>query len=302
MHAIRTPDDRFESLPGYPFGPHYVEVRDPDGGTLRMHYLDEGPAGGKVVVLLHGEPSWSYLYRHMIPVLVAAGYRCIAPDLIGFGRSDKPTATEDYTFANHVEWLRELLFDHLDLSNAALFGQDWGGLLGLRLLGEHSDRFARAVIGNSALPTGDEKMTPELAAWQKFARETPTFPVGGVVSSGCVTALSPEVVAAYEAPFPEESYKVGARTFPTLIPTSPDNPASEANRAAWASLAAFDRPFLCTFSDGDPLTAGSDRRMLREIPGTVGQPHVTIEGAGHFLQEDRGIELANVIVSFMEAS
>lgn len=304
MDALRTPDDRFDDLPGYPFAPRYAEVAA-DGGTadgsrLRMHYLDEGPADAAVTfVLLHGEPSWSYLYRTMIPILVAAGHRCVAPDLIGFGRSDKPTEGANYTFASHVEWMRELLFDRLALDGVTLFGQDWGGMIGLRLVGEHPERFARVCIGNSGLPTGDEHTADALAKWQEFARTTPTFPIGDVIRFGCTGELTPEVVAAYEAPFPDESHKAGARVFPSLIPTSPDDEASAANRAAWESLARFERPFLCAFSDRDPITAGADARLLDTVPGTAGQPHTTIVGAGHFLQEDAGEEVAKLLVGWV---
>ena len=304
MDALRTPDDRFAGLPGYDFAPHYAHVGSASGEALRLHYLDESPAAGtpgagSTIVLMHGEPSWSFLYRKMIPVLTAAGHRCIAPDLIGFGRSDKPTELDDYTFARHVEWVRELLFDHLRLDGVVLFGQDWGGMIGLRLVGEHPDRFARVAIGNSALPTGDDRVPDALAMWQEFARTVPSLPVGNVIKMGCTSELPDDVVAAYEAPFPDDSYKAGARAFPSLIPTTPDNAASDANRAAGAELGRFDRPFLCCFSDSDPITAGADAKLLDVVPGTAGQPHTTIAGAGHFLQEDRGEDLAGVLVDWL---
>jgi haloalkane dehalogenase len=302
MDALRTPDDRFTDLPGYPFEPHYVDAPDGEGGSLRVHYVDEGPADGQVVLMLHGEPSWSYLYRKMIPVLTAAGLRVIAPDLVGFGRSDKPAKRTDYTYARHVEWMRAALFDQLDLQDVTLVGQDWGGLIGLRLVGEHPDRFARVVAANTFLPTGDRNPGDAFLAWQKYSQETPEFHVGGIVSGGCVTKLAPEVVAAYDAPFPDESYKEGARQFPLLVPTSVDDPAVEANRAAWKVLEQFDRPFLCAFSDSDPITGGADRVLEELIPGTKGQPHTTIEGAGHFLQEDKGEELAAVVADFVRST
>jgi haloalkane dehalogenase len=301
MDVVRTPDDRFENLPGWTFAPHYVEIDDADGGSLRVHYVDEGPADAAPVLLMHGEPSWSYLYRHMIPVLVAAGHRVVAPDLVGFGRSDKPTQQSDYTYARHVEWMRQVLFDHLDLTDITYFGQDWGGLVGLRLLAEHPDRYRRVVVGNTGLPTGTAPMSDAFLAWQTFARETPTFPVGGIINGGCTTDLSPEVIAAYDAPFPDDTYQAGARVFPSLVPTSPEDPAAAANQAAWDSLRRFERPFLCAFSDSDPVTKGGDRVFLREVPGTAGQPHTTIEGGGHFLQEDRGEALAQVIADFIVA-
>jgi haloalkane dehalogenase len=300
MDAVRTPDDRFEGLPGWTFPPHHAEVDDGEGGHLRVAYVDEGPPEAAPVLLMHGEPSWSYLYRHMIPPLVAAGHRVIAPDLVGFGRSDKPTRQEDHSYARHVEWMRQLLFDHLDLRQVTFFGQDWGGLIGLRLVGEHPERYARVVVANTGMSTGDRKMPDAFFAWQDFARTAETFPVGAIVNGGCTTELPPEVVAAYDAPFPDDTYLAGPRMLPTLVPTSPDDPAAEANRAAWQELERFERPFLCAFSDADPVTAGGERVFLHKVPGCEGQPHVTIEGAGHFLQEDAGPRLAAVIIHLIE--
>jgi haloalkane dehalogenase len=301
VRVLRTPDDRFAGLPGYAFEPHYVEVPDPDAGaTLLLHHLDEGPPdAGETVVCLHGEPSWSYLYRKVVPVLAAAGHRVVAPDLVGFGRSDKPAARADHTYARHVEWLRAALFDRLDLRHVTLVCQDWGGLLGLRLVAEHPGRFRRVVIANTGLPTGDEPSSEAFLRWQRFSQEAPDLPIGGIVAGGTVADLPPDVVAAYDAPFPDTGYKEGARQLPALVPTVPDDPASEANRRAWGVLATFEQPFLCAFSDGDPITRGADRRFLSTVPGAAGQPHVTIEGAGHFLQEDKGEELAAVVADFI---
>jgi haloalkane dehalogenase len=300
MEVLRTPDDRFDRLPDFPFEPHYVDV----DGSLRVHYLDEGPSDGgtETVVLMHGEPSWCFLYRTVIPVLVDAGLRCVVPDLVGFGRSDKPADRGDYTYARHVEWMRQALFDRLDLSGVTLVGQDWGGLIGLRLVGEHPERFARVVVANSGLPTGDRPLTEAFRNWQRFSQESPTFPIGGIVNGGCVTGLPPEVVAAYDAPFPDDAYTAGARIFPTLVPTSPDDPAAAANRAAWEALAAFERPLLTAFSDGDPITRGGDAIFQRTVPGAAGQAHTTIAGAGHFLQEDKGLELARVVADFVRST
>ncbi|MGH9019585.1 MAG: haloalkane dehalogenase, partial [Acidimicrobiales bacterium] len=282
---------------------HYGDVADPTGGdALRMAYVDEGPRDAAPVVLLHGEPSWSFLYRHVIPGVVAAGHRVVAPDLVGFGRSDKPAAREEYTYARHVEWVRELLFDRLDLSDVTLFGQDWGSLIGLRLVGEHAERFARVAIGNGGLPTGDATPTDAFLNWRAFSQETELFPVGRIVAGGCATRPSPSVEAAYDAPFPDESYKEGARQFPVLVPIAPDDPAHDANVAAWRELERFERPFLCCFSDADAITRGGERRFIERVPGARGQAHVTIESAGHFLQEDQGPRLAQVLNAFIDAN
>jgi haloalkane dehalogenase len=302
MEVLRTPDHCFEGLPGFGFAPHYADIPDQDGGVLRVHYLDEGPSDGPVVLLLHGEPSWSYLYRHMIPALAEAGLRAIAPDLVGFGRSDKPTPRGEYTFARHVEWMRALLFDELDLSEVTLVCQDWGGLIGLRLVGEHPDRFARVVAANTFLPTGDAAPGKAFLGWLKFSQEVETFPTGVIVDAGCVSDLTPDVVAAYDAPFPDQTYAEGARQFPVLVPISPEDPAAQANRAAWTILESFDKPFLTAFSDGDPITAGSDRHLQARIPGAAGRNHVTIAGGGHFLQEDKGPELAQVVIDFVRTT
>lgn len=299
MKALRTPDERFENLPGYPFEPHYLDVPDGEGGVLRMHYVDEGPRDGEVVLLLHGEPSWSYLYRKMIPPLAAAGYRVVAPDLVGFGRSDKPSEKSDYTFQRHVDWLTSFL-TQLDLRDVTYFGQDWGAVLGLRIVGEHPDWFARVIIGNGGLPTGDQGANEAFLNWQKFSQTSPMFDIGRIIQSATVATLPDEVVAAYDAPFPDDSYKAGARIFPTLVPTSPDDPAAPANRKAWESLRQFGKPFLTAFSDSDPVTRGGERALQKLIPGASGQPHVMIEGGGHFLQEDKGEQLVTIIIDFIE--
>jgi haloalkane dehalogenase len=301
MRSLRTPDERFAHLPGFGFPPQYADVPDPDGGTLRMSWVADGPADGPVVVLLHGEPSWSFLYRKVIPVLAAAGLRAVAPDLVGFGRSDKPGEIGDHSYGRHVEWLRALLFDVLDLRGVTLVGQDWGGLLGLRLVAEHPDRFAAVVAANTGLPTGDRDM-PEV--WWQFRRaveKAEVLDVARLVQSGCRTRLGPEVRAAYDAPFPDESYKVGPRAMPRLVPTRPDDPATPANRAAWHALTRSDLPFLCAFSDGDPITAAMEPVLRRSMPGAAAREHPTITGAGHFLQEDAGEELGAAIVAFLRA-
>ncbi|MGH7440338.1 MAG: haloalkane dehalogenase [Polyangiaceae bacterium] len=298
MKCLRTPDARFVSLPGYDFAPRYVEVPDGEGGTMRMHYVDEGPRDGAVVLLLHGEPSWSYLYRKMIPGLVGAGLRAVAPDLVGFGRSDKPAQRSDYTYARHVEWVRACT-EKIGLRDMTLFAQDWGSLIGLRLVAEHPEAFARVVISNGGLPTGDQQMPDAFLAWRKFSQETEVFDVGRIVARACATAPPAEVIAAYDAPFPDDTYKAGARQFPTLVPASPDDPATPANRAAWQALARWNKPFLTAFGDKDPITRGADKVMQQMIPGAKGQPHTTVRDGGHFIQEDRGEELAEIVARFV---
>ena len=297
METLRTPDERFDDLPDFPYEPRYVEVDDLDGGTLRVAYVDEGPADGAVVLLLHGEPSWSFLYRTMIPVLVEAGFRVVAPDLVGFGRSDKPADDADYTYARHVEWMRSVLFDHLDLTDATLFCQDWGGLIGLRLVAEHPARFARVCAANTGLPDGTRRLPDAWWKFRDFVVRTPDLPIGMLVAGAVANPMAPDVVAAYEAPFPDATYKAGARSFPDLIPQSADNPATPDNQRAWETLERFDKPFLCAFSDQDPITGGGDRVLRERIAGAAGQPHTTTSG-GHFLQEDSGPEIAALLVGW----
>jgi haloalkane dehalogenase len=250
------------------------------------------------VLMMHGEPSWSYLYRKLIPIITAAGHRAVAPDLAGFGRSDKPARREDYTYQFHVDLMTGLI-ESLDLREITLVGQDWGGLIGLRIAAEHPDRFARIVVANTGLPTGDQPMTEGFMRWREYSQTVENFHVGGIVKGGCVNDPPPEVIAAYNAPFPDDSYKAGARQFPLLVPTRPDDPASEANRRAWEVLRRWEKPLLTAFSDSDPVTRGGERVFQKLIPGAHGQPHVTITGAGHFLQEDKGEELAQVVVDFI---
>jgi haloalkane dehalogenase len=293
MEILRTPDDRFAALPGHAFAPHYAQL-----GELRVHYVDEGPRDGAVVLCLHGEPSWSYLYRKMIPPLAGAGLRVVAPDLVGFGRSDKPASPDDYTYQRHVDWMAGFL-DALGLRDLTLFCQDWGGLIGLRLVAEDPQRFARVVASNTFLPTGDRPPPEAFLRWRAFAQAVPEFPAGRIVAGGCARPVAPEVVAAYDAPFPDERYKAGARRFPALVPASPDDPASAPNRAAWERLRAYTRPFLTAFGDSDPITRGADARLQAAIPGAAGQPHTTVARAGHFIQEDAGEELAAIVTAFV---
>lgn len=301
MKILRTPDSCFEHLAGYPFAPNYLNVPSGDGEQLRIHYLDEGPSTEAPVLLLHGEPSWSYLYRKMIPLIVDAGHRVVAPDLIGFGRSDKPADTGDYTFERHLGWLDAWL-QQMDLTRITLVCQDWGGLLGLRLVAAHPDRFGRVVAANTGLPTGDQKMPDAFLEWRRFSAEVDDFNVGAIIQMGCAKAVDADVVAAYDAPFPDDTFKAGARVFPSLVPISPDDPAALANKTAWQGLMAFENPFLTAFSDKDPITRGGDKVFLDLIPGTRGQTHTTIEGGGHFLQEDCGEDFARVVVDFIDAT
>lgn len=295
MGVLRTPEERFADLPGYDFEPRYIEV---DG--LRLHYVDEGK--GELVMLMHGEPTWSYLYRKMIPALVDAGMRVVAPDLIGFGRSDKLDDRSEYTYARHVGWMHGFL-GVLDLRDITIFGQDWGGLIGLRLVAEASDRFSRVVVSNTGLPTGDERVSDAFLRWREFSQSTPEMPIGAIIAAGCASAkLGPREIAAYDAPFPDESYKEGARQFPVLVPASPDDPAAPQQHKAWESLARFDKPFLCAFGDSDPITAGADGKFRDVVPGTRGMPHVTVQGAGHFIQEDRPEELSGIIAEFVRST
>ncbi|MCU1624453.1 MAG: haloalkane dehalogenase [Frankiales bacterium] len=290
MKVLRTPD--FE-VPGFPWETRYAETSD----GLRMAYVDEGE--GPVVLLLHGEPSWGFLYRTMIPVFLGNGFRVVVPDLIGFGRSDKPADTTDYTYARHVEWVRSVLFDALDLQDVTLVCQDWGGLIGIRLAMENPGRFARICAANTGLPDGLRRLGPEWWQFRDFVARTPDLPVGFLVSAAVVNPMAPEVVAGYDAPFPDASYKAGPRSFPDLIPQTEDDPATPANQHAWELLERWAKPFLCAFSDSDPITRGGDKPFHAKVPGTVGQPHTTIEGAGHFLQEDKGPELAQVVVDWV---
>ncbi len=293
MEILRTPDERFNNLPGYDFAPHYEDI-----AGLRIHYVDEGPRTAAPVLMMHGEPSWSYLYRKMIPIITAAGLRAVAPDLAGFGRSDKPARRDDYTYQFHADVMTGLI-ESLDLREITLVGQDWGGLIGLRIAAENPERFARIVVANTGLPTGDQPMTEGFMRWREYSQKVENFHAGGIVKGGCVNDPPPEVIAAYNAPFPDDSFKSGARQFPLLVPISPDDPASEANRRAWDVLRSWDKPLLTAFSDSDPVTRGGDRVFQKLVPGAQGQPHVTITGAGHFLQEDKGEELAQVIVDFI---
>ena len=336
MKLLRTPDARFENLPGFPFEPHYTDVPDGEGGSLRIHHVEEGPKGGPAVLCMHGQPTWSYLYRHMVPVLTDAGLRVLAPDLVGFGRSDKPAAREDYSYERQVEWMTAWLVEN-DVRGATFVGQDWGGLIGLRMVAENPERFERVVAANTGLPApvgvseeraeavrrfrreaptptmedvmgalsqGDpERPEMTFAYWQKWCWETPDIPIGLLVA-GTVDgrALTPEEVAAYDAPFPDPSYKMGPRAMPSQVPTLSDDPSLEANLRAWEVFSKWEKPFLCAFTDNDPVTGGMAPILRQRIPGAGGQPHRTIQGGGHFLQEGRGEELAKIVAEFVAST
>lgn len=299
MEVLRTPDERFAGLADYPFAPHYLTVTDADGAGLRIHYVDEGPRDAAPILLMHGEPSWSYLYRKFVPILVARGHRVIAPDLIGFGKSDKPAARSDYTYERHVAWMSDWL-TALDLTDITLFCQDWGGLIGLRLVAAFPDRFARLVVSNTGLPVGTGS-SEGFDAWLAFSQNVPQFPVGFIVNGGTTRDLTAAEVAAYDAPFPDEAYKEGARQFPTLVPITPDHPSVAENRTAWAVLERFERPVLTAFGDKDAVTKGGERAFIDRIPGARGQPHRIIAGGGHFIQEDAPEELCGLIDGLIRA-
>ena len=331
MKVLRTPDERFENLPDYDFVPHYTEIPDSEGGTLRIHHVDEGPRDGQIVLCMHGQPTWSYLYRFMIPVFVQAGLRVIAPDLVGFGRSDKPTRREDFSYQRQVDWMGAWLNQN-DFTKVTLVGQDWGGLIGLRMVAANGDRFARVVVANTGLPLPGEmsqerldwvadfranKPTPSFeemgaalakpnpetpersfAYWQKLTWETEDFPVGMMVAG----MTSPNVIPAYDAPFPDPSYKMGPRAMPSQVPTLPTDPSLPAQAEAWKFFENFNKPLLCAFSSDDPVTGGGDKPFRERVPGAKGQPHTTVDGGGHFLQEGRGKELAKVVADWIKTA
>jgi haloalkane dehalogenase len=302
VKTLRTPEESFADLPDFPYEPRYADVPDGDGGTLRMAYVEAGPADGPVVLCLHGEPSWSFLYRTMLPVFAAAGLRAVAPDMVGFGRSDKPTEIADHSYARQLEWMRALVFDALDLRGVTLVGQDWGGLLGLRLAAEHADRFDRIVAANTGLPTGDQPMPPIWWQFRETVGRAPELDIARLIQSGCRTRLREAVLAGYAAPFPDESYKAGPRAMPLLVPTAPDDPETSANRAAWATLSASPTPMLVAFSDSDPITGGMAPILMSAMAGAHGHTHPVIPDAGHFLQEDAGPTLARHVVDFIAAT
>ena len=291
MEKLRTPESRFEGLPDYDFAPHYHTFED----GLRLHYVDEGPREGRVVLMMHGEPSWSYLYRHMIPRVAKAGFRVLAPDLIGFGKSDKPVSMDDHSYARHVGWIGAWL-DALGVSDVTLFCQDWGGLIGLRVVAERPDRFAAVVAGNTGLPTGHGAPSEAFLKWQAFSKAVPVFPTGQILQGATVRELSDAEVAAYDAPFPDESYKAGARILPSLVPITPDVPGASENAEAWKVFEAWDKPFVTCFSDQDPVTKGGEVPFLKRVPSLAGKSNHDMVGGGHFFQEDVPEALADLVI------
>ncbi len=294
--VLRTPEERFANLPDFPYTPHYTEI-----GGLRVAHIDEGPKDGPVVLLMHGEPAWSFLYRKMIPILAGAGFRVLVPDQVGFGRTDKPTRAADYTYEHHVQWMSAWL-ESQNVHNITLFCQDWGSLIGLRMVAEMPDRFARIALSNGGLPTGKEKIPRAFHIWRAFAMYSPWFPIGKIVRTGCAQGLDDAAVAAYDAPYPNRHYKVGARVFPTLVPIDPSNPARPANERAWELFKAWQKPFITLFSTRDPVTKGGQVAWQHKVPGAAGQNHTQIRGAGHFIQEDKGEEVARALMQFIHAN
>ena len=292
--VLRTPEHCFDHVRDFPYTPRYFDI-----GGLRIACIDEGPREAAPILLMHGEPTWSFLYRKMIPPLLAAGHRVVAPDLVGFGRSDKPSHPSDYSYRNHVLWMNAWL-QVIDLQRITLFCQDWGSLIGLRMLTANPDRFARAVLANGGLPTGvGRSVPPAFKIWRAFARWSPWFPIGRIVATGCAQPLSQAEIAAYDAPFPTRRHRVAARMFPRFVPAEADNPEREANEAAWRVLESWNKPFLTLFSTRDPITRGGERLFQKRVPGAAGQAHTAIRGAGHFLQEDKALELADHINRFI---
>ncbi|HEX3793786.1 MAG TPA: haloalkane dehalogenase [Acidimicrobiales bacterium] len=311
MEVLRTPRSRFDDLADFPFDPAFITLRD----ELQMHYVEAGPVDGEPVVLLHGQPTWSYLYRHVMPVLAEHGFRALAPDLIGYGQSDKPASRSAYSVRNHIGWLHEF-FEQLDLEGVTMVVQDWGGPVGLAVLARDPDRMARVVATNTVLHTADRSLEGALTwachsdstghvvvesallDYQRLTQELPEFHPSLFVQGATVSEVGDEALAAYDAPFPDETYCAGPRQLPLLMGLSPGSSCARQNQKTLAALAGFDRPFLTAFSDSDPSTAGWERIFQERIPGTAGQAHTTIAGAGHFVQEDQGTELGRIVVQF----
>lgn len=299
MQVLNTPESAFDKIPDFPYVPRYVAVTDTISSEITMAYYQCGPADGHTILLMHGEPTWAYLYRKMMPILAKAGFNVVVPDLIGFGRSDKPMRKEDYTYARHVIWLKEW-FTQVVKGPTTLFCQDWGGLLGLRLVADMPERFTGVMVSNTGLPTGDHPASDAFIKWRRFSQDTPVFPTSAIIQNATVSDLHHTTLAAYDAPFPDESYKAGARMFPLLVPTSPDNPEAQANRLAWEKLKQFNKPFITAFGDSDPITKGGEKIFQKLVQGCDGMAHTTVKHGGHFIQEDQGEKLAELLIQFIQ--
>jgi haloalkane dehalogenase len=316
--VVRTPDERFADLPGYAFEPHYLDVETEGLDPVRMHYVDEGPADGPVALLLHGQPTWSFLWRRVIDTLVEAGVRVVAPDNIGFGRSDKPTRATGYTFQRHIDWTRSLV-TQLDLHDVTLVAQDWGGPIGFSVLAAETERFASVVAANTILHTadpslagrltwavhgeGDERVVIQesLVDYLLYTQRAPELRASEFVGATASTPLAPEVLAAYDAPFPDARHTAGLRQMTALLPLTRNDVGARTGRRTMRALEQFERPFVTCYSDGDPATRGWDAVFQERVPGAQGQEHRTVVGAGHFLQEDAGEELGRVVAEVMTA-
>lgn len=295
MQVLRADLTRFAAIPDYPFAENWIEIDLGEGHRGRMHYIDEGKKNAPPVLLFHGEPSWSFLYRKMIPVLVDAGFRCLAPDLIGFGKSDKPDDIAFYTYDSHISWLEQWR-ESVVPEPAALFCQDWGGLLGLRMVGEEPGKFTCVTASNTFLPEGGGKASDAFMAWREFAKSSPEFNIGNILQGACVRELTLEEVAAYDAPFPDEPSKAGARAFPQLVPVEDDKPGVAENKAAWQGLANFEKPFLTIIGEDDKVLGAATGTMAGRVAGAKDMPHFSLSKCGHFCQEDRPDELAQGVI------
>lgn len=294
MNVLRTPEERFKDLKDWPYKPKYIEI---DG--MRMHYVDEGPSNADPILLLHGEPTWAYLYRTMIPVLTAAGHRIVAPDFFGFGRSDKPDDPQAYTSDSHTNWTKAFV-EKLDLKKINFLGQDWGGNIGLRLMADDPNRFNKVVLSNTFLREGNGWPSDGFKSFWTYMKNAPKIHAGGIMKGAYLNTPPDHVIAAFDAPFPDDSYLAGVRRFPMMVPLEPDHPSTKPHKEAWAKLEKYEKPVLTAFSDKDPVLGMQYKIFQERIPGCKGQPHTTIQGAGHFIQEEKGPELAEVMIDFFK--
>ncbi len=298
MEILRTPEEQFENLTDWSYEPHYSEVPDGEGGILRIHHAESGPSDAPTVLLLHGEPTWGFLYRKIMSGLADAGIRSLVPDQVGFGKSDKPSKQTDYTYERHVMWMQKWL-EQNSPEKLFFFGQDWGGLIGLRLVAANPNRFSGLVLSNTGLPDGSATPTEAFLAWQKFSQTAEDFPIGNIINGGCLTDLEPKIIDAYNAPFPDDSFKEGARIWPSLVPTSANDPSAPANKEAWQILENFENPVICAFSDQDPVTRGGEKAFTSRVRGALDQPHTTVTNAGHFVQEDQPDQIVRILIDLI---